>query len=147
MTVRKIVIGVGTSCLILLFLVVGSVVTRSQGVLPGQSIGWIGGALRGATHFVSIPAYLLSQNFSATTTATIVKNGAGVVGCVVVNTAGAAGSTITLYNSNSASAGYKLATISTAAQWEGCYGMIFSGALTVAIASSGTAPDVTITYR
>lgn len=93
---------------------------------------------------VSIPAYLLSKNISTATT-TYIKGGPGVVGCFVVNKAGA-GSTAIIYNAYTAQAGYILATIDTSALNEFCYGMIFSGALTV-VTSGGTAADITITYR
>lgn len=118
-------------------------------VLNTKSAGWMGVTLRGGTNpYVAAPAYLKSVNLSSTTSGTMVKNGPGVIACVIINSAGAASSTITLYNATGPVTGYKLATIdATQVGRLFCYGMIFSGALTVAVASGGTAPDVTITYR
>lgn len=106
------------------------------------------GYAAGASRPRAVPAYLKSTNYTATTTYTLVHGGATVLGCVVINTAGAASSTIKLYNSYGAIAAYLKATIdATQVGRQFCYGDIYSGALAVAVASGGAAPDITITYQ
>ena len=96
---------------------------------------------------IPIPPYLLSKNITTNTT-TVVKTSAGVVGCVIINSPGGSSNTATIYGTNNSTYYGKLATIDTTVTGnpERCYGMIGSDGITV-VTATGTAADLTITYR
>lgn len=98
----------------------------------------------GSGRAVPIPAYLLSKNIASNAT-TVVKSTPGVLGCIVIQKAGASSNVATVYNNTNAS-GTVLATIDTTATGEYCYGAIFNTALTI-VTATGTAGDITVTYR
>jgi hypothetical protein len=98
-------------------------------------------------HAILPPPYLKATNLTTTGTF-VIKTSAGVVGCAVINTAGAASSTIKLYATNNlVSYGLKATIDATQVGRLFCYGAIFSDGITVVVASGGTAPDVTILYQ
>jgi hypothetical protein len=124
------------------------------GTLPPGAIAFGRVMLTGNSgRAVPVPAFLYGAHMTTATT-TQVKAAPGVIGCVVINTAGASGSTIKLYNSpvlatltGSVLTGALMATIDgTQVGEQFCYAMIFSGGLGVITAGS-PAPDVTVTYR
>ena len=86
-------------------------------------------------------------NLTATTAGTLIKTGSGILFGMSVNSAGAAGSTVTLYDGTS-TAGTKLGTFSTATvpapQPIPAEGIQLNNGLFVVVASSGAAPDVTV---
>ena len=108
------------------------------------------GAVGGITNHWIIPAYLKSCNYSATTTSNTCHSGPTVLGCVVINNAGAAGSTIKIYNQL---AGNVIASVlhetidATQVGRQFCYGKLLTGGLTIAHASGGAAADFTVTYQ
>jgi hypothetical protein len=76
----------------------------------------------------------------------VVKSGAGVLHSITVNTRGATGNVLTLYD-NTAASGTKIATIdTTAAVGAILYDVAFSTGLSIAMAN-GTAADITVSYR
>lgn len=81
-----------------------------------------------------------------TNTTTTVKSGAGFLHTVCVNTKGATANTATIYN-NTAGSGTKIGTLDTTAS-VGCqtYDAAFSTGLTI-VTATGTAADLTVTYR
>lgn len=92
---------------------------------------------------MAVPAYLKSVNITTATT-TLIKDSTGVLGCVVVNKAGASGSTLTLYDILN---GTKIATVDTGTAIEFCYASIFPDYLYAVTATGGAAANITITYR
>lgn len=106
----------------------------------------------GSGRSVAIPAYLFDAHLMATTAGTTIKDSAGVLGCVQINTAGASGSLVKVYDMTStmtANNQILIASIDSASALKApsCFGSIFTDGLTVVITSSGAAPDVTLTYR
>ena len=101
----------------------------------------------GTGRAVPIPAYLLSANITTSTT-TVVKATSGVLGCIIINTAGAAAHTITVYGTAGATSYNKIATIdgTAAAGQELCYGVLAQDGLTV-VTATGTPANITVTYR
>ncbi len=91
--------------------------------------------------------YLMSTHITGTGTLSP-KSTVGVVGCVVIGVAGAASSTIKLYNGQIIISQNLLATIdATQVGQQFCYGMIFNDSLTIVTASGGTSPDAVVTWR
>lgn len=77
---------------------------------------------------------------------TIIKTGAGVLVGLTINTAGAAANTLTLYD-NTAGSGTVIALINTVSGVESLlYNVIFGTGLT-AVLATGTAADITFSYR
>ena len=154
--VRKIKIFLG--CVVLLGIIVSLLPARITAQTIGVQLFRIF-ATRGNGLPISIPTpYLRSTHITTGTTVLVKTNvaasgltpasaGTGVIGCVTIGVAGAAASTVKLYNSRTADANELLATVDGAAVRQLCYGMIFSEALTVVVASGGTVPDVVVTWR
>lgn len=91
-----------------------------------------------------LPAGVSFSNLAANATTTI-KSGPGVLAWVSINTKGATGNTLTIYD-NTAASGTKIATIDTTAQLGQIYfGVTFSTGLTV-VSATGTAADFTVGY-
>lgn len=90
------------------------------------------------------PAYAKS-NLAANAT-TQIRTGAGVLHAVCINTKGAASNTVTIYD-NTASSGTTIGIIDSTVLL-GCftYDAAFGTGLRVVI-GTGTAPDITFTYR
>lgn len=85
------------------------------------------------------------KNLAANATTTV-KSTPGFLHSLVINTPGATGNTVTLYD-NTAGSGTKIATIdATANVPTRIYNVQFATGLTVVIVN-GTAADITITYR
>lgn len=76
---------------------------------------------------------------------TTIKSTAGVLSSLVVNTRGASGNTITLYDNTSASGAVIAVIDTTGFTFTGLYDVQFNTGLTVVIAG-GTAGDVTIAW-
>lgn len=92
------------------------------------------------------PNSYISKNITTAST-NILKASRGIAGCVVVGVAGAAGSTVKLYNS-SASAQNLMATVDgTNVGGTFCYNMLFSNGLVAVVASAGAVPDVVVTWK
>jgi len=86
-----------------------------------------------------------ANNISSNTT-TVVKSGAGLLHSITINTKGASSNTATVYD-NTAGSGTKLATIdTTSAIGALAYNIVFSTGLTI-VTATGTAPDITVSYR
>ncbi len=75
---------------------------------------------------------------------TTVKAAPGVLGSVVVNKAGDAAATVTVYD-NTAGSGTVVAVIDASAKGAYAFNAALATGLTVVVAST-TAPDVTVTY-
>jgi hypothetical protein len=85
---------------------------------------------------------LLYNNITTATTA-LVKSGAGTLGRLIINTAGA-GSSAAIYDGLSAS-GTLIATVSTATQNSLSFGIAFAAGLCV-VTSGGSAANITVAY-
>lgn len=84
-------------------------------------------------------------NVTANTAATTIKTGAGTLVAVMINTKGASGNVLTMYD-NTTNSGTKIATIDTTASLTFLpYNAGFSTGLTIVLAT-GTAADLTFTY-
>lgn len=108
------------------------------------------GAVGGLTNHWIVPAYLKGCHYTATTTGNVCHTGPTVIGCVIINTAGAASSTITLYDQAGlvVNASYVQDLIdATQVGRQFCYGRLFKGGLVVVHASGGAAADFTVTYQ
>lgn len=83
-----------------------------------------------------------------TATTTAVKVSPGVVHCVIIGVAGAASSTVKLYN-GAVNAGNLVATIDGAvtAGQKFCYDSIFGTSINVVTASAGAVPDTVVTWH
>jgi len=87
-----------------------------------------------------------SVSHKATNATTTAKSGAGVLHAITINTKGASSNTITVYD-NTAGSGTVMAVIdSTASVGTLIYDASFATGLTV-VTATGTAPDITVTYR
>jgi hypothetical protein len=113
---------------------VSGTVTANQGTAAANSASWP----------VVMGAY--SNSHIAATGTTTAKSGAGLVHTVCINTKGASSNVLTLYD-NTAGSGTVIAVIDTTAN-VGCltYDYGFATGLT-AVDATGTAPDVSITYK
>lgn len=87
---------------------------------------------------------LNGQNLSANGTTTL-KSAAGWLHSIAINTKGATGNTLTVYD-NTAASGTKLATIDTTSQIQSLlFDLTFNTGLTVVLAN-GTSADITVSY-
>lgn len=131
-----------------LVIVIWSVVApfaQIAGIGPGQIVRVM--LTSGSGRSIGVPAYLLSKNITTAST-TVVKASPGVLACVNVNKAGAAGSTAKLYDHPTSALGVVLGTLDTATSGvELCYGLIFPDGLVIVTASGGALADLTVTYR
>lgn len=144
------IIGTVVGMLLLIGLLMGAVSLLPAGRVSAQVVNLITGGVAGKSRTWAVPAYLKSCLYSSTTAGTNCHAGPMVLGCVVINTAGAASSTIKLYNQTGATviAGTLGETIdATQVGRQFCYGRLLTGGLTVAITSSGASPDVSITWQ
>ena len=118
---------------------------RSGPVLEAVRLGFVTSTL--GNWLIPSP-YLSSTHLSTVTTATP-KTSVGVLGCVIIGVAGAAASTVTIYNGDSAVAGNILTIVDGATVGQKCYGIIFNhgGGFHIVVASGGAVPDVTVTWR
>lgn len=93
-------------------------------------------------------AVYFTHTHITTATTTAVKTLPGVVHCVVIGVAGAASSTVKLYNGTVA-AGNLVATIDGAATagQRFCYDSIFGTSINVVTASAGAVPDTVVTWH
>lgn len=84
-------------------------------------------------------------NVTANTAGTTIKSGQGTLVAVMINTKGASGNVLTMYD-NTAASGTKIATIDTTASLTFLpYNAAFGTGLTIVLAT-GTAADLTFTY-
>jgi hypothetical protein len=84
------------------------------------------------------------KNLAALATTTV-KSTPGFLHSIIINTAGATGNTVTIYD-NTAGSGTKIATIDATAVSQRIYNVQFTTGLTVVVAN-GTAADITVSYR
>lgn len=94
---------------------------------------------------IGVPVGRSFSNITTNTT-TVVKSGEGFLHSICVNTKGATANTAAIYD-NTAASGTKIGTLDTTAA-VGCmvYDIRFGTGLTV-VTATGTAPDLTVSYR
>ena len=145
--VRKTKIFLG--CIILLGAIIYLVPTRIVAQTIGVQLFRIF-ATRSNGLPIAIPTPYLNYTHITTVSTVVPKTSVGILGCVIIGTAGAAGSTVKIYNGPSALAINEMANIDgTLAGREFCYGIIFNhgGGFAINVASGGAVPDVVVTWR
>lgn len=122
--------------------------------LPAKTIAQIGPGAQAVRLFFTtntlgtftLTPYLRSAQITATGTLNP-KTTVGILGCVIVGVAGAAGSTIKIYNGTVVAENLLATVDGTVAGGTFCYGMIFNEGLNIVTASSGASPDAVVTWR